>query len=210
MFPFEEFRSERQAAGDVKRVKPILVVIGNPPYNGFTGVGDELEGDLVAPYKEGLSAAPWEITKNKLDDYYVRFFRVAERRIAEVTDRGVISFVSNFGWLGDPSAVLMRRHLLNAFDQIYIDNLNGDSRETGKKTPEGKPDPSIFSSKLSPSGIQVGAAISLLVRTNGSQKSPTKYCSLPRQTGSGCGGGGRGRAMSYGLRCRTSHIPILS
>jgi hypothetical protein len=164
LLPFEEFRTERQAAGDVKRAKPILVVIGNPPYNGFTGVGEELEGDLVAPYKEGLSESPWEITKNKLDDYYVRFFRVAERRIAELTGRGIISFISNFGWLGDPSAVLMRRHLLNAFDRIYVDNLNGDSRETGKKTPDGDPDPSIFSSKLSRSGIQVGAAISLLVR----------------------------------------------
>ncbi len=165
LLPFEEFRTERQAAGDVKRAKPILVVIGNPPYNGFTGVGEEPESDLVAPYKDGLSDAPWEITKNKLDDYYIRFFRIAERRIAERTGRGIISFVSNFGWLGDPSAVLMRRHLLNAFDRIYVDNLNGDSRETGKKTPDGKSDPSIFSSKLSPSGIQVGAAISLLVRT---------------------------------------------
>jgi hypothetical protein len=59
----------------------------------------------------------------------------------------------------------MRQHLLRAFDHAYIDNLNGDSRETGKKTPEGRPDPSVFSSKASPSGIQVGTAITLLVRT---------------------------------------------
>ena len=167
LLPIEEFRTERAAAGNVKRAEPILVVIGNPPYNGFTGVGEEPGDDLVAPYKEGLSDAPWEITKNKLDDYYIRFFRVAERRIAERTGKGIISYISNFGWLGDPSAVLMRRHLLNAFDRVYIDNLNGDSRETGKKTPAGEPDPSIFSSRLGRSGIQVGAAISLLVRTEG-------------------------------------------
>lgn len=165
LLPIEEFRTERAAAGNVKQAEPILVVIGNPPYNGFTGVGEEPGDDLVAPYKEGLSDPPWEITKNKLDDYYIRFFRVAERRIAERTGKGIISYISNFGWLGDPSAVLMRRHLLKAFDRIYIDNLNGDSRETGKKTPSGEPDPSIFSSRLSRSGIQVGAAISLLVRT---------------------------------------------
>jgi hypothetical protein len=165
LLPFEEFRTERLAAGNVKRAEPILVVIGNPPYNGFTGVRDEPGDDLIAPYKEGLSDAPWEITKNKLDDYYVRFFRVAERRIAERTGKGIISYISNFGWLGDPSGVVMRRHLLQAFDRVYIDNLNGDSRETGKKTPAGDPDPSIFSSRLSRSGIQVGAAISLLVRT---------------------------------------------
>ena len=168
LMPFEEFQNEREAAGNVKRTEPILVVIGNPPYNGFTGVGEEPSGDLVAPYKEGLAEEPWEITKNKLDDYYVRFFRVAERRIAEQTGRGIISFISNFGWLGDPSAVLMRRHLINAFDQIYIDNLNGDSRETGKKTPSGAPDPSIFASRIAGGGgIQVGAAMALLVKRDG-------------------------------------------
>jgi hypothetical protein len=166
LLSLDEFQSERAAAGNVKRAEPVLVVIGNPPYNGFTGVGDESGDDLVAPYKEGLADPPWEITKNKLDDYYVRFFRVAERRIAERTGKGIISYISNFGWLGDSSSVVMRKHLLGAFDRVYIDNLNGDSRETGKKTPAGKPDPSIFSSRRSRSGIQVGAAISLLVRTD--------------------------------------------
>ncbi len=160
-----EFQSEREAAGNVKRSEPILVVLGNPPYNGFAGIREQSDDDLIAPYKAGLSEPPWEVTKNKLDDYYVRFFRVAERRIAEQTGRGIICFISNFGWLGDPSTVLMRQHLMRAFDHAYVDNLNGDSRETGKKTPDGKPDPSVFSSEASPSGIQVGTAITLLVRT---------------------------------------------
>lgn len=166
LLAFEEFRVEREAAGTVKRSQPILVVIGNPPYNGFPGVRGEDDADLVQAYKQGLSDPPWEITKNKLDDYYIRFYRVAERRIAELTGRGIICFVSNFGWLGDPSAVVMRKRLLQEFDGIYVDNLNGDSRETGKKTPDGKPDPSVFSSKLSSTGIQVGTAVALLVRTD--------------------------------------------
>lgn len=166
LLQIDEFQAERDAAGNVKRTEPILVVLGNPPYNGFTGVASADEQELVRAYKEGLSSPPWEVTKNKLDDYYVRFFRVGERRIAEQTGRGIICFISNFGWLGDPSAVVMRRRLLREFDRLYIDNLNGDSRETGKKTPDGRPDPSIFSTKLNPAGIQVGTAISLLVRTD--------------------------------------------
>ena len=161
--PFPEFGAERDAADAVKRSQPILVVLGNPPYNGFAGVSGREEGGLVDPYKQGL-AADWDITKNKLDDLYVRFFRVAERRIAEQTGRGIVCFISNVSWLGDPSAVVMRAHLLREFDAITIDSLNGDSRETGKKTPDGDPDPSIFSTKLNPPGIQVGTAISLLVR----------------------------------------------
>ncbi|MEU2282889.1 type ISP restriction/modification enzyme [Streptomyces sp. NPDC013178] len=163
--PFPEFVHEREAADSIKRNQRILVVIGNPPYNGFAGVSGREEGGLVEPYKAGL-AEDWDITKNKLDDLYVRFFRIAERRIAEQTGTGVICFVTNSSWLGDPSAVVMRKRLLSEFDHVTIDHLNGDSRETGKKTPSGEKDPSIFSTKLNPSGITRGVAISTLVRVD--------------------------------------------
>ena len=42
--------------------------------------------------------------------------------------------------------------------------MNGDSRETGKLTPEGKPDPSVFSTEWNREGIRVGTAIGLLVK----------------------------------------------
>jgi hypothetical protein len=163
--PFPEFVAERDAAETVKRRQPILVVLGNPPYNGFAGVSGREEGALVEPYKVGLREN-WDITKNKLDDLYIRFFRVAERRIAEQTGKGIVSFVSNSSWLGDPSSVVMRERLLREFDDITVDHLNGDSRETGKKTPDGGRDPSIFSTKLNPAGITRGVAISMLVRAN--------------------------------------------
>jgi hypothetical protein len=163
--PFPEFAHEREAADSIKQNQRILVVLGNPPYNGFAGVSGREEGGLVEPYKAGL-AEDWDITKNKLDDLYVRFFRIAERRIAEQTGMGIVCFVTNSSWLGDPSAVVMRRRLLSEFDYVSIDHLNGDSRETGKKTPSGENDPSIFSTKLNPSGITRGVAISTLVRSD--------------------------------------------
>ncbi len=49
-----ELQPERDAAERVKRVDPILVIIGNPPYNAFAGVSPEEEEGLVEPYKEGL------------------------------------------------------------------------------------------------------------------------------------------------------------
>jgi hypothetical protein len=66
----------------VKRERPILVVLGNPPYNAFAGTSPAEEAGLVEPYKQGLQKE-WGIRKFNLDDLYVRFFRVAERRIAE-------------------------------------------------------------------------------------------------------------------------------
>jgi len=75
-----ELQGERDAAQHVKREAPILVILGNPPYNAFAGVSPEEEGELVEPYKEGL-ISKWGIKKFNLDDLYVRFFRLAERRI---------------------------------------------------------------------------------------------------------------------------------
>ena len=170
--PFPEFVAERDAADAVKRDQPILVVLGNPPYNGFAGVSGREEGGLAKPYKVGLTE-DWDITKNKLDDLYIRFFRVAERRIADQTGKGIICFVTNSSWLGDPSAVVMRKRLLAEFGDITIDHLNGDSRETGKKTPDGDPDPSIFSTRLNPAGITRGVAISMLVRAADHTDSPS-------------------------------------
>lgn len=160
---FPELLDERVAAAGVKRDKPILVILGNPPYNAFAGTSPAEEQGLVEPYKEGL-VKEWGIKKFNLDDLYVRFFRLAERRIAEQTGRGVVSYISNFSYLGDPSFVVMRRRFLSEFDRLWLDNMNGDSRETGKRTPDGKPDPSVFSTEYNKAGIRVGTSVSVLVR----------------------------------------------
>jgi len=158
-----EFQIERDAAEEVKRDKPILVILGNPPYNAFAGVSAVAEKVLVEPYKEGLISS-WGIKKFNLDDLYVRFFGLAERRIAEKTGKGVVCYISNFSYLGDPSFVVMRQRFLSEFDALWFDCLNGDSRETGKLTPEGKPDPSVFSTEFNKEGIRLGTAIALMVR----------------------------------------------
>jgi hypothetical protein len=165
--PFPELEEERDKATKVKRDEPILVVIGNPPYNAFAGTSPDEEGGLVDAYKKGLTQpikdGGWGIKKFNLDDLYVRFFRIAERRIAK-SGRGVVSYISNFSYLGDPSFVAMRKQFLEQFDKIWIDCMNGDSRETGKKTPDGNPDPSVFSTDQSRVGIRVGTAICIMTR----------------------------------------------
>jgi len=60
----------------------------------------------------------------------------------------------------------MRERYLEAFDHVWIDCLNGDKYKTGKVTPDGKPDPSIFSTEFNREGIQVGTAITLLARAS--------------------------------------------
>lgn len=159
---FPEMEEERDAAEEVKREKPILVILGNPPYNAYAGVSPKEEAGLVEPYKEGLS--DWGITRNYLDDLYVRFFRLAERRITEKSGKGIVCYISNYSYLDDSSFVVMRKRFLSEFDFIWIDCMNGDSRETGKLTPEGLPDPSVFSTEYSRVGIKIGTSICLMVR----------------------------------------------
>lgn len=167
-----ELREERDAAEHVKRQAPILVVLGNPPYNAFAGVSPEEEKGLVEPYKEGL-ISEWGIKKFNLDDLYVRFFRLAERRIAEMTGRGVVCYISNYSYLADPSFVVMRQRFLQEFDCLWFDCLNGDSRETGKRTPDGQPDPSVFSTEYNREGVRLGISIALMARKAQRQTRPT-------------------------------------
>lgn len=158
-----ELEAERKNADDIKQSTPILVILGNPPYNAFAGTSPAEEEGLVETYKEGL-VKEWGIKKFNLDDLYVRFFRLAERRIIEKTGQGVVCYISNFSYLDDPSFVVMRKRFTQEFDRLWFDCMNGDSRETGKLTPEGKPDPSVFSTEYNREGIRVGTAIGLLVR----------------------------------------------
>lgn len=174
--PFPELQEEKDAAEKVKRDTPILVILGNPPYNAFAGTSPEEEGGLVDAYKEGLNKpvkdGGWGIKKFNLDDLYIRFFRIAERRIVK-GGKGIICYISSFSYLKDPSYVVMRENLLREFDQLWFDCLNGDSRETGKLTPEGNPDPSVFSTDRNKEGIRVGTAVGLLVRKEKRDKTPT-------------------------------------
>ena len=160
--PFPELEDERELSEAVKQDIPILVILGNPPYNGFAGMAVDEERELSEAYRTTQDVRKPE--GQGLNDLYVRFFRMAERRIAEKTGQGVVCFISNYSWLDGLSFTGMRERYLEAFDEIRIDCLNGDKYKTGKVAPDGSPDPSIFSTEGDPVGIQVGTAIATLVR----------------------------------------------
>ena len=159
--PFPELEEERDRAERVKQDKPILVILGNPPYNGFAGLAVDEERILSHAYRSTRRVRKPE--GQGLNDLYVRFFRMAERRIAEKTGQGVVCFISNYSWLDGLSFTGMRERFLQVFDAIRIDCLNGDVRKGGK-TPDGQPDGSVFTVGGQSVGIQVGTAIATLVR----------------------------------------------
>ena len=160
--PFPELEEERERAEHVKQETPILVILGNPPYNGFAGMAVEEERELSEAYRKVKGVRKPE--GQGLNDLYVRFFRMAERRIAEKTGRGVICFISNYSWLDGLSFTGMRERFLEAFDAVRIDNLHGD-RIISEYAPDGRTSETVFALRGQSPGIKVGTSIALLSRS---------------------------------------------
>ena len=160
---FSFLQEEQDQAAKVKRQAPIIVILGNPPYNGYAGVALTEERDLTTAY--GTVKRGPKPEGHGRNDLYVRFFRMAERRITAGTEgRGIVSYISNYRWMDGLSTPGMRESYLEDFDSIYIDCLNGDKFKNGKLTPDGNPDPSVFSTEANREGIETGTAITTLVR----------------------------------------------
>ncbi|HMO47528.1 MAG TPA: N-6 DNA methylase [Rubrivivax sp.] len=132
LLPFPELAAERDAANSVKREQKVLVILGNPPYNGYAGVAIGEERELSDAYRKAATGP--QPQGQGLNELYVRFFRMAERQIVEHTGRGIVSFISNSSWLDGLSHPAMRERFLQVFDHIRIDDLQGDKYRTGKHT----------------------------------------------------------------------------
>ena len=160
--PFPELEEERDRAERVKQDTPILVILGNPPYNGFAGMSMDEERELSAAYRTTKRVRRPE--GQGLNDLYVRFFRMAERRIVEHTGQGLICFISNYSWLEGLSHTGMREHYLEAFDAVRIDNLHGD-RIISEYAPDGRTSETVFALQGQSPGIKVGTSIALLSKS---------------------------------------------
>ena len=159
--PFPELEEERDRAERVKQATPILVILGNPPYNGFAGMAVDEERELSDAYRTTKRVRRPE--GQGLNDLYVRFFRMAERRIAK-TGQGVVCFISNYSWLDGLSFTGMRERYLETFDVLRIDNLHGD-RIISEYAPDGRTSETVFALRGQSPGIKVGTSITLLSRS---------------------------------------------
>ncbi len=167
---FPELSYERDLAEFVKQDIPILVILGNPPYNGYAGMAVDEERELSEAYRTTNRVRKPE--GRGLNDPYVRFFRMAERRITEKTGRGVVCFISNYSWLDGLSYTGMRERYLDAFDAIQIDNLHGD-RIISEYAPDGRTSETVFAVQGKSPGIKVGTNITLAYKSGrGTHESP--------------------------------------
>ena len=140
---FTQWLAEEAArAGEVKQSAPIMVVLGNPPYSGHSANKgewmqalmrgqDTSSGQKTANYFECDGAPLGERNPKWLNDDYVKFMRFAQWRI-EKTGYGVLAFVTNHGFLDNPTFRGMRQSLMQTFDDIYLLDLHGNTKKKGE------------------------------------------------------------------------------
>jgi predicted helicase len=146
---------ESHLAGKVKKERPILVILGNPPYSGHsTNKGDWIR-DQIETYKTVDGKPLGEKNPKWLQDDYVKFIRFAQWKIDQIGE-GVLGFITNHSYLDNPTFRGMRQSLMNSFDEIYLLDLHGNSLKK-EKAPDGSKDENVFD-------IQQGVAIALFVK----------------------------------------------
>ena len=146
MRPISEQRGKALA---VKREAPVIVCVGNPPYdrheaaradNGErTGAwvrwGDDGKGtdailrDFLAP----AAAAGHGVHVKNLYNLYVYFWRWALWKVFEHETSGgggVVSFITASSWLDGDAFRGMREHLRRVCDEVWILDLGGEGRGT--------------------------------------------------------------------------------
>ncbi len=165
---------EANAAAEIKKDKPIMVVLGNPPYAGHSANASwrswedpktkkqrrELTwiGKLIQSYYRVDGQALGEKNPKWLQDDYVKFLRFGQWRI-ERTGQGVLAFITNHSYLDNPTFRGMRQSLMNTFTDIYVLDLHGNERKK-ERCPDGSPDKNVFD-------IQQGVAMGIFVREPG-------------------------------------------
>ena len=141
---------EARAANRVKTEAPVMVVVGNPPYNVSSQNRGEWISKKLEDYKKGLGEK-----KLNLDDDYIKFIRNAEHFI-EKNGRGVVAMITNNSFYDGITHRQMRKHLLGTFDQIRILNLRGHAAQD--RNPDGGPDQNVFD-------IRQGVGIVVMTKT---------------------------------------------
>lgn len=135
---------EAKEASKIKNEKPIMIVVGNPPYSGESSNNFESANRLIDKYK----FEPGGIKKLKernpkwLNDDYVKFIAFAEGLI-DKNGEGILGYITNHAYLDNPTFRGMRWKLASTFDDIYIIDLHGNTKKK-EISPDGTKDENVF------------------------------------------------------------------
>lgn len=145
---------EAKEAAKIKNDKPIMVVIGNPPYSGESSNKD-YSGHDVYKVEPGGKEKLKERNSKWINDDYVKFIRFAESMV-EKNGEGIVAMITAHGYIDNPTFRGMRWHLMKTFDEIYVLDLHGNSNKK-ESAPDGGPDENVFD-------IRTGVAIIFAIK----------------------------------------------
>ena len=159
---------EAEAVNEIKRKRRFTVMIGNPPYLGEAGRGGnwiaaimrgrEIQSDRsTLSYFEVDGESLKERNPKWLNDFYVRFTRLSHW-LLEQAGMGVHGFITNHGYISNPTFRGMRWALLASFDQLFLLDLHGNVKKK-EVTPDGRRDENVFD-------IEQGVSVGLFVKTS--------------------------------------------
>jgi predicted helicase len=159
VFPVNNERATHQ------RGLGIRVIVGNPPYSvGQTSENDNnqnlnypaLDRSIRESYVDRSSAG----NVNSLYDSYVRAFRWSSDRVLQSDEGGIVTFVTNGGFIDSNTFDGFRKSIASEFHHIYCYNLRGNQRTSGELSrKEG--------GKVFGAGSRATVAITLLVKEAG-------------------------------------------
>lgn len=147
--------NEVKLANTIKRDMPIMCMIGNPPYSGISqNMGGWITG-LINDYKY-VDGEHFGERKHWLHDDYVKFIRLSEELINK-NGEGVLGFITNHGYLDNPTFRGMRWHLLQTFNKIWVLDLHGNANKKEQALGGSKKDANVFD-------IKQGVAIIIAIK----------------------------------------------
>jgi predicted helicase len=150
---------EAKEARKIKNEKPVMVVIGNPPYSG-TSQNKDYTGNDVYKVEPGGKIKLNERNPKWINDDYVKFIRFGESLI-EKNGQGIVSMITAHGYIDNPTFRGMRWHLRNTFDKIYVLDLHGNANKKDT-TADGGKDENIFD-------IKTGVSIIFAIKKKGKE-----------------------------------------
>ncbi len=133
---------ESHPAGEVKKERPILIILGNPFYSGHSSnIGDWISKKIKTYFQ--VDGKPLgEKNPKWLQDDYVKFIRFAQWKIDQAGE-GILGFIINHSYLDNPTFRGMRQSLMQSFDQIYLLDLHGKSLKK-ERCPDGSKNENVF------------------------------------------------------------------
>lgn len=155
-----------------QKKSPVRVIIGNPPYSVGQKSANDNAQNLSYPVLDSRIANTYTKSSNAnlskaAYDSFVKAFRWASDRIAQMKEGGIVAFISNGSWIDGNAQDGMRKCLQDEFTSVYVLNLRGNQRTSGElsKKEGGK----IFGS-----GSRTPIAITILVNNPKKDKKKAK------------------------------------